>query len=751
MDGKRKILVVEDNTVNRMTLRKILQQEYEVLEAENGLEALEVLERESQELSLIFLDIHMPVMDGYEFLERAQANPIYASVPVIVATQSDGDEDEVAALAHGATDFVTKPYKPSVIRHRAASIISLRETAAMMNQMEFDPLTGVYTQAFFYKRTRELLNQNPDKPFDLICSNVENFKFINEVFGLAVGDQMLCLVAQEMQSIFLHHGGVGGRLRADIFASIQPHWEDQEQLEREMSRVQERIRQESGVSNFSMRWGVYRITDTHLPVERMCDWALLACDSIRGQYGHLVAYYNDALRRAQLREKMLADSMEDALRQGQFLVYYQPKFNLRTNRIYGAEALVRWNHPTMGMLPPGEFAPLFERNGFITQMDQFVWNTAARNMGQWRQQGLPAVPVSVNVSRADIFNADLESILTDICRRNGIPRTLLHLEITETAYTEEHEQLCESVSKLRQAGFVIEMDDFGSGYSSLNMLNELPIDVLKLDMKFLRDDGQERIKRRSILSFVVSLARWLDLQVVAEGVETADQVQKLRNVGCGYAQGYYFSPPLPAEQFEQFLRDADVDEDQEENLLVEDELLEKTRLLEMAAFQDYLTGLLNRRGLNNALEKLGEIQEGAAIFIFDMDDLKRCNDSRGHSGGDGMLQHFAQVLRAQTRSGDILSRIGGDEFVMVIPRMPSADAARKKGVEICRAFQKYRPDPNDQPVSCSAGLAIVQAGECFDDAFARADQALYKAKRTKKGECVLCGWEGQCAEGEEVF
>ena len=732
MNTRRKILVVEDNIDNRLTLCKILSQDYETLEAANGQEALDLLNREDQDVSLIFLDIQMPVMDGYTFLQKLQTDRILSAIPVIVATQSDGEEDEVEALAHGATDFITKPYKPAVILHRAASIISLRETAALMNQMEYDRLTGVYSQAFFYQRVRQALRQNPNTQYDLLCANAENFKFVNEVFGLAVGDQVLRLMAREMQS-GLPGGNLCGRLRADIFVCMIERGSFD--LAPALARATERIRCESGVSGFSMKWGVYAVNDVRLPVEQMCDRALLACDSIKGQYAQTVAFYNDGLRQDRLREKAMADSMESALNARQFEVYYQPKCNLRNSRICGAEALVRWNHPTMGTISPEKFMPLFERNGFITRLDQYVWEEVAVTIHDWDLRGLPLVPISVNVSRADIYNADLETVLVDIRRRHQIKPSLLHLEITETAYTENHQQLCDVVAKLRRAGFIIEMDDFGSGYSSLNMLNELPIDILKLDLKFLQE-GQERNKRRSILSFVVSLARWLDLQVIAEGVETLEQVEKLRSVGCNFGQGYYFSQPLPQREFERFLQD--VDDFEEKNELKDDDILEKTRLLEAAAYQDYLTGLLNRRGLNHAMDQIDLDQANATIFIFDMDNLKRCNDSKGHAGGDEMLRQFSCVLRSHTRSGDILSRIGGDEFVAVILQMNVVETALRKGQEICQAFRDTDlSKAGGCAASCSAGLAIMQRGESFENAFARADRALYRAKRNQKGVCFI--------------
>ena len=736
MRTKRSILIVEDDLTSRRILSQILSPDYDTLEAANGQEALDLLNQGEHDVSLIFLDIWMPVMDGYTFMEKLRTNHILAAIPVIVLTGRSGEEDEVKALAMGATDFITKPYKPRVVLHRAASIIALRETAALMNQMEYDRLTGLYSQAFFYQRVRQVLRRNPDKKYDLICSDVENFKFVNEAFGLETGDRVLRLIAQELRELPCER--IYGRLQADVFACMVEH--GALDLEQALSRAVKNVRNKSGAAGLAIKWGVYEIADQELPVEQMCDRALLACKSVKGKYGRFLAMYDDELRRARLYDKMLEDGMEAALREHQFEVYFQPKFNLNTSRICGAEALVRWNHPTLGLLAPGKFIPLFERNGFITRLDQYIWEEAASILHGWRDRGLPLVPVSVNVSRADIYNADLVTILCGIRDRHGLDRSALHLEITETAYMENHTQLCATVACLRSAGFVIEMDDFGSGYSSLNMLNELPIDILKLDLKFLQE-GNEHGKRRSILSFVVSLAKWLDLQVIAEGVETAEQVEKLRSVGCTMGQGYYFSRPIPKKDFERFLRDVDVSED--ENAFRDDGLLDRSRLLEAAANHDYLTGLLNRRGLNDALTQGRLLDTDTAVFIFDLDNLKQCNDFRGHSQGDELLRTFGEILRSHTRRGDVLSRIGGDEFVAVMPQMRSVESALHKGEEICRAFHEKCVELSDggsadaSGSSCSAGLALIQKGEAFEDTFARADQALYRAKRGNKGVCCV--------------
>ena len=267
------------------------------------------------------------------------------------------------------------------------------------------------------------------------------------------------------------------------------------------------------------------------------------------------------------------------------------------------------------------------------------------------------------------------------------------------------------------------------------MLNELPIDILKLDLKFLKE-SQGRGKRRSILSFVVSMARWLDLQVIAEGVETIDQIQKLRDAGCGFAQGYYFSPAVPEESFQMFLHNVDR-AGEAENALLEDAILEKTKVLEAAACHDYLTGLKNRRGLDEALQQADLTRRNVAVFLFDMDDLKRCNDHRGHADGDQLLQWFSQVLRSQTRMGDVLARVGGDEFLVIMWGMPSLESAVGKGRRICRIFKEEGPDVLEEYLSCSAGLAILRPDETMEDAVERADQAMYRAKSEGKGNCSL--------------
>ena len=430
MISQKKILVVEDNEINRMILREILASEYNVLEAENGLVALSVLKEYGERISLILLDIVMPVMDGYTFLTHVKADPACSSIPVIVTTQSDSESDEVAALSYGAADFVAKPYKAQIILHRVASIIHLRETAAMINLIQYDRLTGLYSKEFFYQCVREMLIQHPDKEYDILCSDIVNFKLINDVFGIPAGDNLLCGIAQ-LYVKKVGDSGLCSHFHADQFACLQEHQEDY--TDEVFIQANARVNTLPNAKNVVMKWGIYEIRDREVSVEQMCDRALLAARSIKDRYGKYFATYDDELRSRLLREQAITDSMEHALAGQQFEVYLQPKYRIEDNYLAGAEALVRWKHPEWGIQSPAEFIPLFERNGFITKLDQYVWDRTAAVLREWEDKGYPAVPVSVNVSRADIYNADLEDILMRIVRKYNLPPACLHLEITESA------------------------------------------------------------------------------------------------------------------------------------------------------------------------------------------------------------------------------------------------------------------------------------------------------------------------------
>ena len=553
MTLQKQILVVEDNAINRELLKEILSGQYSVLEAANGKEALELLRSHKEDVALVLLDVMMPVMDGYTLLDIIKSDSELSLIPVIVTTQSNSEEDEINALSHGATDFVPKPYKPQVILHRIASIINLRETAALVNQFQYDPLTGLQNKEFFYRKVEETLRQYPTGTYVLICSDVENFKLYNDLFGMAAGDELLKQIAVQLQEI-AGAQGICGRQGADRFMCLCENTGTYSVAK--LRNFTEQLNRTVG-GHVVIKWGIYEIKGRSVSVEQMCDRAFLAAERIKGQYKKDVSRYDDELRERMLREQALTEIMENALAEEQFEVYLQPKYKVEGELLAGAEALVRWNHPECGFISPGDFIPLFEKNGFITQLDLYIWEQVCKILKSWEEKGYPMIPVSINVSRADVYQIDLVDTMKKLVEKYEIHPAMLHLEITESAYTENAAQITSTVDQLRKAGFVIEMDDFGSGYSSLNMLNQMKLDILKLDMKFIQSEIAKSVEQ-GILYFIVGLAKWMGLNVIAEGVETREQLERLREIGCDYVQGYFFSKPIPVKEFEDLLQKAPI-------------------------------------------------------------------------------------------------------------------------------------------------------------------------------------------------
>ena len=523
---QKHILVGEDNELNREMLVDILSDQYVIHEAENGQAALDFLNHSREEIALILLDMMMPVMDGYTFLKKIKAVPEHSLIPVIVMTQGDSEEDEVNALAHGATDFVPKPYRPRIILHRIKGLIDFRETAALANQFKYDHLTGLYSK------------------------ELENFKLYNDAFGAANGDRLLCEIAEFLTEKVEEHELLS-RFRADRFMWVKKS--EYIYNEEVFTALDQQIRQLPGAGNLHMKWGIYKITDRSVPVEKMCDRVMLAVDSIKGKYLKHYVVYDDAMREKLLREQEIIEEMADSLEDHQFQIYLQPKICLHDGTLAGAEALVRWKHPEKGMISPGEFIPLFEKNGFITQMDQYVWEQTCVLIKEWKAKGYPVVPVSVNVSRADFYITDLTEYMDALVRKYDLQPSDLHLEVTESVYTENPIQILHMIEGLRSRGFVIELDDFGSGYSSLNMLNQMELDIMKLDMKFIQSEMMKP-EDQGILRFIIDLAHSMKLSVVAEGIETGEQVERIKKLGCDYAQGYFFSRPVCVEEFEEILK-----------------------------------------------------------------------------------------------------------------------------------------------------------------------------------------------------
>ena len=545
---RRLVLVVEDQDINRDVLGMILEDEYDIIYATNGKEALESMQEYIDRLSIVLLDLMMPVMDGFEVLEAVREDPGMQRIPIIVLTADKSAE--LRALKLGAADFITKPYDMhEVILARVGRIIELSEGRHLINVAEKDPVTGLYSHSFFLEYAEQIRRYHPDWQLDALALNVERFHSVNELNGREFGDRMLEMIGTTVQGFLAESDGIACREEGDQFFLYCRHQDDYSVV---LERFQKAVEAISGRVDLRLRLGVSPYTPgilTEVQIER----ARRACNMVRGSYlNHLMVYDEEMLKRESYQERLLND-LPRAIEEGEFKVYYQPKYDIQCEpcRLNSAEALIRWNHHELGMIPPCDFIPLFEKNGLVHIVDRFVWKEVANQIAKWREKYNILFPVSVNLSRAEILDSNLEESLKVLIAKYDLPVSAFKLEVTESAYTDD-KQLVEIVRRLRESGYEIEMDDFGAGYSSLNMISSLPIDVLKMDMGFIRNIKEDNRELR-LVELILDIARYMDVPVVAEGVETEEQLELLRKANCRYVQGYYFSRPLPAQEFEQWI------------------------------------------------------------------------------------------------------------------------------------------------------------------------------------------------------
>ena len=419
----------------------------------------------------------------------------------------------------------------------------------LISAVELDSLTQLYNQNFFFEYANRIHQRNPEPQMDAIVMNIEQFHSVNELNGREFGDQVLRVLGEEIRAFLSQTEGIGARFEADRFDIYCKPQEDYRAL---LARFQDRLDQLSKNTGIRLRMGVM---PWHAGVEpmRLFDRARTACNRVRGSGRQLIVYDVEMQARENLNQRLIND-LSRAIREREFKVYYQPKYDIQSEppKLCSAEALIRWDHPELGLIPPDNFIPLFEHNGMISEIDKYVWQETARQIAQWRDQFGVALPVSVNLSRVDAFDPTLEQTLDGLVERFALERGFLSLEVTESAYTENAEQLCQIIHRLRQKGYGIEMDDFGSGYSSLNMLSSMPIDVLKMDRAFVQNIEHSEQDVRFV-ELILDIARNLKVPVIAEGVETPGQLAMLKRAGCAMVQGFYFSRPLPPEIFERLL------------------------------------------------------------------------------------------------------------------------------------------------------------------------------------------------------
>ena len=723
-NDKRRILLIEDEFINQEILKMHLEGSYDVILAGTGKEAIDLICSQYETLSLILLDLNLPDYSGLDILRQVKADSRYTRLPVIVMTSDS--EAEVECLTLGAIDFIPKPYpQQKVVLARVLRTIELTEDRDILRWTERDQLTGLYNKEFFKRYASQLDLHHRDYPADAIVLNINHFHIINDRYGRAYGDEILRKIAEKTLEIVEKNGGIVCRSEADTFLIYCPHCTEYDWI---LETVLAGLNTDGQSENrIRLRMGVYSNVDKELDIERRFDRAKLAAEGVKGSITKAIGLYDSSMYEAELLCEQLIEDFPAAIREHQFQVYYQPKFDVRPNEpiLDSAEALVRWAHPKLGMVSPGMFIPLFENNGLIQTLDQYVWAEAARQVSKWKERFQICVPVSVNVSRIDLFDPELVEKLVQIVKANGLNYEELQLEITESAYTENADQIIETVKKLREVGFRIEMDDFGSGYSSLNMLSTLPVDALKLDMQFIRNAFRER-KDTRLLEVMIQLAASFEVPTIAEGVETAEQMFTLKMMGCDIVQGYYFSRPLPAEDFEAFIA---VQKEHDPHVKKKKTRSRRDKYT-YDALHDSLTGLYN----NSAFEILfhDADHDHIAVLIADIDDYAAIKKNRGRVYANDMVCRVTDVLKSSFRSVDHICRLKEDEFVVIMTRVTSSQKELVFSKIECVNHALLEGTEDLLPITLSVGVAFSDREQPDGDVFQDADTALSRMREIRQ-------------------
>jgi len=478
----------------------------------------------------------------------AGSDPAITTREVLLRTR-DGDKRWFRMRVVKMDDIYMKTRKVLIVLNDAhEEILTLEQLRRLA---DYDDLTDLHNKSAFLRLAGERIHRAEPGTYAVVALDVDRFRNVNELFGFEGGNRLLRHIAQVLQEL-AGSDCIPARLSGDRFVLLTLN--DRESIRKHLiPECLRRIDEYRPKMDVVINFGIYEAVDREMDVITMIDHAQAAEDKVKGGYTSRYAFYDGHLRRKEQKEREIVSRMRQALEDEEFAVYLQPQYEHPSGRLRGAEALVRWNHPARGLIMPREFVPLFEENGFIAELDRYVWAKACKLLHRWKDMGLATVPVSVNFSRVDLFDPQLRETLLRIMRKEKVRPDMLGIEVTESAFIEDSAHISEILQKMRRAGFTLFMDDFGTGYSSLNILKDIPVDVLKLDMRFLSLPRKNNDKARSILRSVIRMSGDLSVSVIAEGVETKEQADELAEMGCHVVQGYWYSPPIPADEYEVLL------------------------------------------------------------------------------------------------------------------------------------------------------------------------------------------------------
>ena len=558
----RTLLFVTDIEENTEEFKKVFASFFNVIILKTAKEAISYIKK-NKNISTIFVDLRSNKKENYNLFKVVQKDELLYYIPTFGIINPGDKEAEKTAFDLNALDVIVAPLNLNSLLTHITNVIKRSEkikksTKKILKKKALgllyeDPLTGLLNLYGFCNLGAKIIRKNQNKTFYLLRWDIIHFKVFNDLFGMRKGNDLLKGIALLLQNKINDNDGLYlcGHLSGDHFVSI---WDkekfDANVIYKEISKC---INNLSNGFDLSIKMGIYEIDSSTNDVLVMTDRALLALNSIKDNYKINYAFFDASMRNNLIKEERYISEMKHAIKENQFVVYYQPQVRYDLNDVYGAEALVRWNHPQDGFVPPNEFIPLFERSGFITELDEYVWNKVAEQIECWLKKGYRVPSISFNVSRIDLKNPNLVSILNSILEKHNVDRHYVRLEITESSYREDAKNLIKMVNNLKAAGYSVEMDDFGSGYSSLNSLKDVDVDAIKLDLIFLKSVKDNK-RSGNIISSVVRLAHTIDIPVIAEGVETIEQAEYLKSVDCLVMQGFLFAKALPANEFEEYIK-----------------------------------------------------------------------------------------------------------------------------------------------------------------------------------------------------
>ena len=465
------------------------------------------------------------------------------SNPVRLILQDGGTYDAVVELVSIKKD------EPDADRINDRAAENIGHNAAQYKALH-DELTDALNTGSFYELSRSLISREKDESWVMISGNIMNFRLVNTLFGIQKANEVLIETAKRLIKIAEKSDGLCGRLGNDQFAILLPERAYNEEAllntEKELADAFN-----TGIYVFMIHFGIYKVSNSSLPIAVMCGRAASAQQTINDNSKKIIAYFDEELLKKTLFEQEVIVGFKKALKEGQFQMYLQPLVT-EDGKPIGAEALIRWIKPNGDMISPGSFIEILEKADLIHELDMYIWECAVKKLSSWKDTDKKNLTISVNMSAKDFFSIDVYEVLTQLIDKYQINTANLRLEITETALLEDPKSSNKIVGKLRDRGFIVELDDFGKGYSSLSMLKDIQADVLKIDMSLLREIESKK-RNKTILRSIINMATALEMDVITEGVETETQLKILTEMGCRYFQGYYFSKPLPVADFEKTL------------------------------------------------------------------------------------------------------------------------------------------------------------------------------------------------------